>query len=104
MLFRSNACKVGSGASLGPAFLTNFPKSMIAAGFSAVIAPLIEVDSLAARRAADCFYEAVMSDATIAEAVRRIRELATHTDVAESAKPTFLSYLAFTPTTLSLRF
>jgi CHAT domain-containing protein len=103
-LFFLNACRVGNAAPLGLAFRSNFVKILIASGFSAVVANMIEVNSIAARKAACKFYDAVSSGATIGDAVRQIHQLADDTGTPEEHKASYLSYLAFAPSALKLKF
>jgi len=102
-LFFVNACRIGSAAPLGLAFRSNFVKILLKS-CSAVVAPMIEVNSIAAREAAKQFYESVCGGATIGEAVQKIHELADDSKTPEDHKASYLSYLAFAPPALKLKF
>lgn len=94
-----NGCEAGRSASGVMAAKGNIMVALIGCPFSGVVAPLITVDSVAARVAARTFYDAVASGKSVAEAVRLIRALA-------GAQPdkagTFLSYVCYAPPDLRL--
>jgi CHAT domain-containing protein len=102
-LFFLNGCRTGKSWSNAPAFLANSVKVLLTSGCSAIVAPMIKVESPAARKAAKVFYDAVANE-TIVEAVRQVRCLALDRSTPEEDKATYLSYLVFAPPTLKLKF
>ena len=85
--------------------LGDFAQTLLRLGFSGVVAPGIEVNTEAARNAAETFYEAVITqNKTAPEAVQEIHALVNKQKTTEEHKATYLSYLAFAPATLRLRF
>jgi hypothetical protein len=79
-------------------------KNLLVANFTAVVANMIEVNSIAARNAADKFYAAVESGSSVADAVHKIHQLVNDKVTPEEHKASYLSYLAFCPPRLKLNF
>jgi hypothetical protein len=102
-LFFLNGCRAGAGRSGAPAAVANFVKVLLTSKCSAVVAPMIKVDSAAALEAAHVFYAALATE-TIAEAVRRVHAIPSTRSMPDTQRATFLSYLAFAPPTLRVTF
>lgn len=96
-----NGCRAGHVSDTSPAFLANFVKMLLASKCTAVVAPMIKVQSPAACKAATTCYDAVANN-SVGEAVRQIRSLAMDSRIPEDHRATYLSYLAFAPPTLKL--
>lgn len=95
-----NGCRAGVGSVGIPSTHANMVKFLLQAGAKGIVAPMVQAQSTAALRAACAFYDAAAQGATIAEATRRVRELALQAPPVEAAS--FLSYLAFSAPTLTL--
>ncbi len=99
-LFFVNGCRAGQARSGAPAILANFAKVLLRAGASGFIAPMIAINSPAALLAEKTFYDALATQ-TVAEAVRRVRELSG--TCSEEQKATCSSYAAFVPAGLRVQ-
>lgn len=98
-VFFINGCRVGQGTNAAPAILANFAKVLLKSGCIGLIAPMIDVDSRAALKAERKFYDALEKQ-TIAEAIRRVRELSLSDECPEVERATYMSYAAFVPADL----
>lgn len=94
-----NGCRAAMAHTGLPPSLGNMIEVLLASRLGGIVAPFITVDSQAAARAAEAFYDAAFGGSTIAEAVRAVHRLA-ETDGAHAA--TYLSYLAYTKPSLRL--
>jgi hypothetical protein len=90
-LFFLNACEAGK-AQLSWAAAKNLAHTLIANGARGVVAPVIQVESAAARRAAQVFHRALGEGRTVAQAVCAVRALRA---IAGATASTFASYLYF---------
>jgi hypothetical protein len=99
-LFFVNGCRAGQARSGAPAILANFAKVLLRSGAGGFIAPMIAINSPAALLAEKTFYSALETE-TVAEAVRRIRELSLR--CPEEQKATCSSYAAFVPATMRVQ-
>jgi hypothetical protein len=97
-----NGCRAGFAQPGLFTVYANFPKTLVVAHASGIVASVIQVKVDAAPIAAALFYDAVGAGATVGEAVRRVRERAFATTVPSHAA-SFMSYLAYTPPDLVLR-
>lgn len=97
-----NGCQAGFATSDTLAAYANFPWTLLVAHASGVIASLLELAQEAAPVAADTFYDAVFSGATVGEALRRVRALALTTSTPAHAR-SFMSYLAYGAPDLTMR-
>ncbi len=97
-----NGCQAGFATSDTLAAYANFPWTLLVAHASGVIASLLELAQEAAPVAADTFYDAVFSGATVGEALRRVRALALTTSSPAHAR-SFMSYLAYGAPDLTMR-
>lgn len=97
-----NGCQAGFATPQPIAAYSNFPWTLLAAHASGVVASLLRLIQEAAPLAADTFYDAVLSNETVGEALRRVRELALHAATPAHAA-SFLSYLAYGSPELRLR-
>lgn len=99
--FFVNGCEAGLARSGMLPTLGNMMEVLIKCKFAGAIAPLIMVDSAAARDAAQVFYTASSEGKSVGEAVQAIHALA---EQQPERAGTFLSYVAYAPPDLHLRF
>jgi hypothetical protein len=99
--FFVNGCEAGLGRSGILPARGNMMETLLACDFVGAVAPLIVVDSPAARDAANAFYAAAEVGKSVAEAVQAIHRLA---EQQPEKAGTFLSYVAYAPPDLHLRF
>lgn len=96
-----NGCKAGMARPGQPAARANMMRILLSSRFSGAVAPLIEVYSPAAKKAAEAFYEAIINNQSVGEATMSVRRLAL-SDPEHAA--TYISYLSFALPGLKLRF
>lgn len=97
-----NGCQAALAAGGNLAAYANIPRTLVVARAPGVLASVIEVQSAAAREAAQTFYDTLTKSPNVGEAVRAIRRRALATSVPAHAA-TFLSYLLYAPPDLTLR-
>ncbi|OLR92559.1 hypothetical protein BJP25_21105 [Actinokineospora bangkokensis] len=96
-----NACQVGSGGELLGDY-SGLARAFLAAGACAVVAPLWNIDDIAAGEVAHTFYTAVYTGKAVAEVLRALRS-AVHPRTRDGAPATTLAYQFFGHPNLVLR-
>lgn len=95
--FFINGCRTAVGIPQAPAIVGNFARALLSSQcFCGVVAPCIKVDSKAALKVAEIFYDKTLtSGLSVDAALQSIRELALKDDVPDEERASMLSYLAF---------
>jgi hypothetical protein len=104
--FFVNGCRAGQGTTAGPSVQRNLVLTMLDRGCIGLVAPLIRINSVAARRASRIFYQSLAEGTTVATAIHALRQAACSDSEVRggAAAATFMSYLAYAPVDLSFRF